>query len=197
LAHPVHVAVVPLLFVCVCVWWQEEEDGPEKQKEALKLADEDDDIDDGSTDSDEDPEETKKRHEQQAKKANSKTLRAARKEYMDRGNFAALRYRITVREKLGSMQKWNHGSNPQYDFGNGFPATDELSTMGSPKVRVRVRSSRPRICACTDVACDGGGDDDMMVVVVVDVCQGFVERKKKKEHMGPENVTSKVQKPFI
>jgi len=116
-------------------WWQEEEDGPEKQKEALKLADEDDDIDDGSTDSDEDPEETKKRHEQQAKKANSKTLRAARKEYMDRGNFAALRYRITVREKLGSMQKWNHGSNPQYDFGNGFPATDELSTMGSPKVR--------------------------------------------------------------
>ena len=29
--------------------------------------------------------------------------------------------------------------------------------------------------------------------MVVDVCQGFVERKKKKEHMGPENVTSKVQ----
>jgi hypothetical protein len=35
------------------------------------------------------------------------------------------------------------------------------------------------------------------MMVVVDVCQGFVERKKKKEHMGPENVTSKVQKPFI
>lgn len=114
---------------------QEEEDGPEKEREAAKRAEEGDDVDEGSTESDEDPEETKKRHEQQAAKKDNKTLRAARKTNMDQGNFSAIRYRITLREKVSSMKKWNYGCDPSYDFGNGFPATDELSTMGSPKVR--------------------------------------------------------------
>lgn len=46
---------------------------------------------------------------------------------------AALRCKVSYKERLSSTKQWDAGCDPSFDFEGGFPAMQELAIVGSPK----------------------------------------------------------------